>query len=551
MKTINKNLISKSILLGLFFFVFSCETVELELLDDPDAISLSQSDLDFFLNSNEVTLAYFFEGMTEPGMEATRQIHMYGPLYRNAYSPSDLDTEWERVYSTIISNNRALEPLAISKEAFQHLGIAQVIEAYAVTTLVDYFGDVPYKEAVAGISNPKRDAGSSVYADMITLLDDAITNLTADSAISYNSDLFYGGDSDDWVSLANTLKLKIYLQSRLVDNTAADKINAIIADGNIIDTASEDFQFNWSSNDNNPDSRHPIFARNFDSPGVIEDYMSNHMMNELNAGVDDKTVVDPRTRYYIYRQLDRNAINTTEADCVGSLPPEHIGFSMPYCMTDFEGYWGRDHGDDGGIPPDTGSRATWGVYPVGGVFDDNSYEPIVSRSVGTQGSGISPIMLSSYTHFMLAEAALKLGTTGDALDYLLAGVEQSIDKVMAFGAAQAAGSGFEPSATDVSDYIDEVEANYTAAASEDEKLNIIMTEYHLALYGNGVEAFNSYRRTGMPNDLQPLRAADVDNFLRSFFYPTTSVSNNSNSDQKDDVTAQVFWDTNPASGFIK
>ena len=92
-------------------------------------------------------------------------------------------------------------------------------------------------------------------------------------------------------------------------------------------------------------------------------------------------------------------------------------------------------------------------------FDDNSYEPIVSRSVGTQGSGISPIMLSSYTHFMLAEAALKLGTTGDALTYLLAGVEQSIDSAMAFGVAQAAGSGFEPSATDV-DYIDEVEAKF-------------------------------------------------------------------------------------------
>ena len=107
------------------------------------------------------------------------------------------------------------------------------------------------------------------------------------------------------------------------------------------------------------------------------------------------------------------------------------------------------------------------------------------------------------------------------------------------------------SASSVDDYIAEVEANYTNAASDEEKLNIIMTEYHLALFGNGVEAYNSYRRTGMPNDLQPLRAADVDNFLRSFFYPTTSVSNNSNSDQKDDVTAQVFWDTNPAGGFIK
>ena len=34
---------------------------------------------------------------------------------------------------------------------------------------------------------------------MITLLDNAITNLTAESAISYNSDLFYGGDSDDQI----------------------------------------------------------------------------------------------------------------------------------------------------------------------------------------------------------------------------------------------------------------------------------------------------------------------------------------------------------------
>jgi hypothetical protein len=77
-----------------------------------------------------------------------------------------------------------------------------------------------------------------------------------------------------------------------------------------------------------------------------------------------------------------------------------------------------------------------------------------------------------------------------------------------------------------------------------------MTEYQLALFGNGVEAYNSYRRTGMPNDLQPLRVAPVDNFLRSFLYPNVSVTNNANSDQKDDVTQQVFWDNNPTTGFI-
>ncbi len=556
MKTINYKLI----FLALFFTIASCETIELELVDDPDEVSLSQADLNFFLNSNEVALADIFQGrigrderdgVSGAGMETTRMIRMAGPTYQNAYTSDKFDIVWEYTYSRIISNNRALEPLANEQGAFQHLGISQLIEAYVVTTLVDYVGDIPYSEAVAGISNPSRDSGADIYAAMFALIDTAIGNLNKTSAISYSSDLFYGGDSEKWIKFANTLKLKLYLQSRLV-NTAESTagINAIIASGNYITAAADDFQFNWTTTDNNPDSRHPDFAKNFDSPGIVLDYMSNHLMNELNAGPgSDKTVVDPRLRYYFYRQADRNAVDTNEQDCFGSLPPAHYGFTIPFCTTSFPGYWGRDHGDDSGIPPDTGFRATWGVYPVGGVFDNDSFEPIVSRSVGYQGAGISPIMLSSYVNFMLAESALALGTTGDAATYLREGITQSISKVMTFGSGQAAGSPFEPAQADIDAYIDEVMATY-AAGDADEKLNTIMTEYHIALYGNGVEAYNSYRRTGMPNDLQPIRAGDVDNFLRSFFYPTSSVSNNSNSDQKDNVTVQVFWDTNPATGFI-
>ncbi len=560
MKTIYQKLIYKLIFLGLFFVISSCETTQLELLDDPDEVSQTQANLDFFLNSNEVALADIFQGrigrddrdgVSGAGMETTRMIRMTGPTYQNAYTSDKFNIVWEYTYSRIISNNRTLEPLATEQEAFQHLGIAQLIEAYVVTTLVDYLGDIPYSEAVAGISNPKRDSGAEIYAAMFTLIDTAIENLNKTSAVSYSSDLYYGGDSEKWIKFANTLKLKLYLQSRLVNSAESTAgINAIIASGNYITTADDDFQFNWTTNDNNPDSRHPDFAKNFDSPGIVLDYMSNHFMNELLAGPgSEKTVQDPRLRYYFYRQLDRNAMDTNEQDCFGSLPPTHYGFTIPFCTTDFPGYWGRDHGDDAGIPPDTGSRATWGVYPVGGVFDSDSFEPIVSRSVGTQGAGISPIMLSSFVNFMLAESALTLGTTGDAATYLREGVTQSISKVMTFGSGQAAGSPFEPAQTDIDAYIDEVMAKYTAADA-DEKLNTIMTEYHIALFGNGVEAYNSYRRTGMPNDLQPIRAGDVDNFLRSFFYPTSSVSNNSNSEQKANVTEQVFWDTNPATGFI-
>ncbi|MFK7814648.1 MAG: SusD/RagB family nutrient-binding outer membrane lipoprotein [Maribacter sp.] len=555
---------------GLLFLGFSCETTELDLLDDPDRVGLSEANLDFFLNSNQFNLAEFFEGdaslnggnggMSNPGLEVTRLGHLNGLIYQNAYTANEFDVEWEAVYSTIISNNRALEPLAIEQQAFQHLGIAQIIEAYAVTTLVDFMGDVPYSEAVAGVSNPSRDPGDQVYGAMLALLDEAIDNLNADSAISYSSDLFYGADSSKWIKFANTLKLKLYVQSRLLSSgdsaivnsdVSTSGINAIIASGNYITSSADDFQFNWSTTDNNPDSRHPSFAGEFDSPGIIGDYMSNHLMNELNAGPgSEKTAVDPRLRYYFYRQANRNAMDTNEQDCFGGLPPEHYGFSIPFCTTDFPGYWGRDHGDNSGIPPDTGSRAVWGVYPVGGVFDDSSFEPKVSRSVGTQGAGISPIMLSSYVNFMLAESALTLNTTGDAMAYLITGITESINKVVAFGSSQASGSGFEPTEAEITAYIDEVTANYMNATSDDERMQIIQTEYHIALFGNGVEAYNSYRRTGKPDDLQPIRSGATDNYIRSFFYPNVSVTNNSNSTQRELVTEQVFWDTNPASGFI-
>ena len=71
-----------------------------------------------------------------------------------------------------------------------------------------------------------------------------------------------------------------------------------------------------------------------------------------------------------------------------------------------------------------------------------------------------------------------------------------------------------------------------------------MTEYHLALMSNGVEEINFIEELVCQMTFQPLRAAYVEHFLRIIFDPTTSVSNNSNSDQKDatlNVTAQVLW----------
>ncbi|MCW5516780.1 SusD/RagB family nutrient-binding outer membrane lipoprotein [Muriicola sp. Z0-33] len=535
-------------MVSLLFGVGSCETLELELLDDPNALNSSNASPDFFVSQIQLSLKDFFFEVTEPGQELTRMVHMFGPLYQNAYAPSDFDTAWTIAYAEIMADVRSLRPVAEEQELYTHIAIGEIAEAYVITTLVDFMGDIPYSESNDGVTfNPVADSGASVYANMLTLLDAAIANLNRSETRLPAEDFFYGGDEDKWIALANSLKIKIHLQQRLVEPAqSAAGINAIVASGDYITDSDGDFTFRFGTTDTNPDSRHPIFARNFTESVGVTDYMSNHFMNLL---LNEKASPDPRTRYYYYRQRATNAQNTVEQDCVGTLPPAWYGFTIPYCNLDGNpGYWGRDHGYELGIPPDTGIRATWGLYPVGGNFDADNFEPIPDRNIGTVGAGFEPIMLSSFVDFMLAEAALELGTSGNARAYLESGIRASMDKVTNFR-TDLVDETFAATAAEIDAYVDEVLASFDAASADDQ-LNIIIEEYFIALYGNGVEAYNSYRRTGKPDDLQPLLREDTDRFLRSFLYPDVYVNQNINASQKPDVFQKVFWDTNPDNGFI-
>lgn len=74
-----------------------------------------------------------------------------------------------------------------------------------------------------------------------------------------------------------------------------------------------------------------------------------------------------------------------------------------------------------------------------------------------------------------------------------------------------------------------------------------MKEYWLSLFGNGIDAFNSYRRTGKPGNFQAGLTVDMGKAYRSFTYPSIYVNRNSTATQKADNAVQVFWDTNPAN----
>lgn len=268
---------------------------------------------------------------------------------------------------------------------------------------------------------------------------------------------------------------------------------------------------------------------------------------------------DPRTRYYFYRQVpDQSEATTQTKPCSTQSAPSWYGPNDIFChvpdTNGMGGFWGWDHLNSDGIPPHDAFLTNFGVYPVGGPFDAEDYRNITGStaiSEGLQGAGMSPLLLSSYTHFMLAEAALTLGTTGNARTYLEDGMRASIGTVMSFGATVANSADptatYIPSSTDIEDYISEVLGIYDAGDSTD-KLRVIVKQYFIALWCNGVEAYNTYRRTGQPDDTQPsVDLQDPGTYVRSHWYPSTAADNNENLTQKADTTTPVFWDTNAAN----
>jgi hypothetical protein len=225
---------------------------------------------------------------------------------------------------------------------------------------------------------------------------------------------------------------------------------------------------------------------------------------------------------------------------------------MPYCTT-LQGYWGRDHGDNSGIPPDGNLRTTVGIYPQGGQFDANQGTS-VALNLGGQGAGIQPIWQSAFTEFIKAEAALTLGTNGNPKTLLENGIRRSMAKVSGFpaviGAATAVPATFAMTQARIDGYVTKVLASYDAATTNDARLQIIGKEYWMALWGNGLDAYNLYRRTGKPGDMQLTISPNPGAYTRSMFYPANYVNLNKNATQKAGVNVQVFWDNNPA-GFIQ
>ena len=526
-------------ILALFsvFFYTSCETTNLEITSDPNFLSPEDANVDLFLNGIQEDFARFVQGFGDIGSELTRIDYMSGRNYADVYSPQTFNGLWRSAYQGMREDIRIMNALAETSGQSFHVAIGQIIEAYTMVTLVDFFGRVPYSESLNGSDNlnPNVDPGADIYAAMHAKLNEAISTLATPGPEPEN-DFFYDGDASKWIKAANTLKMKMYI-------TTGDygDFNGIVSGGNYISDNDDDFQFQWGTNEVQPDTRHPWYADSYTSTGGGR-YMSNWLMSTM---LNSDGGQDPRMYYYFYRQVDvvpgfGAAPNEEVLECGLQNPPVHyVNGGHAFCGLP-AGYWGRDHGNDNGIPPDGFLRTLNGLYPAGGKIDGRLSGEDAEGAVngdGNGGNGVTPILLASWVDFMKAEVAFDAGNMTDAKAALTAGMTKSAEKVTAY---------YNPAdiAANVANHRTGILASFDSAPTTEAKKNVVYEQYWIAMYGNGIDAYNTYRRTGFPTSLQPNIEPQPGNYIRSMYYPANFVETNNVVDQKANVEVPVFWDTN-------
>ena len=524
----------------------SCETTDLDLRTSPNDLAADQADPNLLLNSIQLAYVANMYEINDIGSELTRIDYMNGRNYFNTYPGDTFDDIWERLYSSTDGNNdvftntvdlgifpnvenlKTIDAESDTDFSF-HIAVGQTLKAHMLLLVTDYLGKATLSQAgnPAEFPAPLLDDGQDVYAGALALLTEAEALFAADPALQGGVDFFYGGDTENWIKLINTIRLKA-----AVTTGDTSTFNSIIAGGDYIAETADDFQWQYGTRELQPDTRHPDYNDDYTSSGANL-YQNNWLMNNMLVKND------PRIRYYFYRQESETPgaqdvpPNEELLACSLAIPPAHYeGFV--YCSVD-NGYWGRSHGNNEGGPPDGFQKTAAGVYPAGGRFDDSSF--------GGGGGGIEPIILASYVDFWQAEVATSAAVKATFLE---AGMTKSIAKVQSFGSLDSgADLSVAPSDEDVTTYIEGIVADFEAASGDDQT-NILSEQYWIALYGGGVEAYNYYRRTGFPTTLAPNWELNPGSFPRSFLYPQTEVITNSNVSQKSDLSTQVFWDTNPA-----
>lgn len=142
-----------------------------------------------------------------------------GPHEGNYWiTTNDVNNLWTFYsYTDVMNNAYILKNKATENGNPHYSAIAKIILAWNLSIVTDLYGDAPYSDAFkgqSGILKPKYDSQEDLYKSIQILLDEAITDASATENNLEPSvdDFVYGGDMENWINLAHSLKARFYLR---------------------------------------------------------------------------------------------------------------------------------------------------------------------------------------------------------------------------------------------------------------------------------------------------------------------------------------------------
>ena len=131
---------------------------------------------------------------------------------------------WEDVYTTMLYYKLIWDE-AEEEGASMYAGISKIMIGWHFMRLVDIYNAVPFDEALAVtlFPTPKYEDGRTVYQKSIDLISEGIEDLklAASGTEAKDDDLMFKGDKSLWAKFGNTVKLRALLRQSQVSEQMA------------------------------------------------------------------------------------------------------------------------------------------------------------------------------------------------------------------------------------------------------------------------------------------------------------------------------------------
>ena len=215
-----KKLYSTLLVLSLLLMISSCEDLA-DVNINPNGIDPAEVNPNFLITNVLTTTGKFIPDFGYSGrMAAAMQ-----QVQKDSWGTTDNNLDWledkniwSNFYRNLSNNNLAYNRSVELNLEFQQ-GVTLVMKSFLFGFLTDFYGDIPYSEALQGADAegtiyPKFDAQEEVYKGIIADLKTAAVLLSKNSyeGINAGSDVYFNGDPGKWLKFANSLALRFYMR---------------------------------------------------------------------------------------------------------------------------------------------------------------------------------------------------------------------------------------------------------------------------------------------------------------------------------------------------